>query len=148
MLIESVKEKMQFIEETTQRLGYGLSKNDYYIEDMGCPHKQPTKLPDGYAAVYIFIYKDEFLKIGKVNANSGPRFVSQHYGISTRSTLAKSLCSDERFVALGVNQENVKAWMLENLHRINVYIKADKAKTELVEAVLHYAFRPRYEGNI
>ena len=147
-MINAINQKMRYIEEVTCQLGYGINEGDYYIEDMGCPHKQPTKLPDGYAAVYIFAYKDEFLKIGKVNANSGPRFVSQHYGLSARSTLAKSLCSDERFVVLGVNQENVKAWMLENLHRINVYIKADKAKTELVEAVLHYALRPRFEGNI
>ena len=148
MLIDIIKEKMCFVEETTQRLGYGLSKDDYRIEDMGCPHKQPSKMPSGYAAVYIFAYHNEFLKIGKANEKSHARFVSQHYGFSAQSTLAKSLCSDEQFATLGVNQENVKSWMLENLHRINIYVKADKATTELVEAVLHYALRPRFEGNI
>ena len=105
-------------------------------------------MPSGYAAIYMFAYQDEFLKIGKANENSSPRFSSQHYGFSARSTLAKSLCSDEQFVALGVNEENAKSWMLENLHRINIYVKADKATTELVEAVLHYALRPKFEGNI
>lgn len=38
--------------------------------------------------------------------------------------------------------------MLKNLRRINIYLEPDKAKTELVEAILHYAFRPRFEGNI
>ena len=43
--------------------------------------------------------------------------------------------------------------MLENLHRINIYVRADEeeselAKTELIEAILHYTFRPRFEGNI
>ena len=147
-MIDTITQKMQFIEGITRQLGYGLSKDDYRIEDMGCPHKQPSKMPSGYAAIYMFAYQDEFLKIGKANENSSPRFSSQHYGFSARSTLAKSLCSDEQFVALGVNEENVKSWMLENLHRINIYVKADKATTELVEAVLHYALRPKFEGNI
>lgn len=42
---------------------------------------------------------------------------------------------------------------LKNLWRINIYVRADEektelAKTELIEAILHYAFRPRFEGNI
>ena len=148
MLFDIIKEKMQLVEEIVQRLGYGLAKDDYYIEDMGCPHKQPTRMPNGYAAIYIFVYQNEFLKIGKANENSNPRFVSQHYGFSAQSTLAKSLCSDDYFVALGVNRDNVKSWMFENLHRINIYFKADKATTELVEAILHYTLRPKYEGNI
>lgn len=115
---------------------------------MGCPHNQPSKMPVGFAAIYIFAYNDEFLKIGKANANSNARFVSQHYGFSAPSTLAKSICLDKEFASLGVNQENVKSWMLENLHRINIYVKSNKATTELVEAVLHYTFRPRFEGNI
>ena len=148
IMIDIIKQKMKFIEEITRQLRYTLSEDDYFIEDMGCPHNQPKKMPNGYAAIYIFIYRDEFLKIGKANEKSNARFVSQHYGFSAPSTLAKSICSDEEFVSLGVNQENVKMWMMENLHRINIYVKSNKATTELVEAVLHYAFRPRFEGNI
>ena len=147
-MVNAIKQKMEYIEDITRQLGYELNKDDYYIEDMGCPHTQPKKLPDGYAAIYIFIYQNEFLKIGKVNEKSNARFVSHHYNFSAPSTLAKSICSDATFVSLGINQENVKNWMLENLHRINIYVKSNKATTELVEAVLHYAFRPRFEGNI
>ena len=147
-MVNAIKQKMEYIEDITRQLGYELNKDDYYIEDMGCPHTQPKKLPDGYAAIYIFIYQNEFLKIGKVNEKSNARFVSHHYNFSAPSTLAKSICSDKEFVSLGINQENVKSWMLENLHRINIYVKSNKATTELVEAVLHYAFRPRFEGNI
>ena len=147
-MIDVIKEKMKFIEEITRQLGYELAEDDYLVEDMGCPHKQPSKMPIGYSAIYIFAFRDEFLKIGKANAKSNARFVSQHYGFSAPSTLAKSICSDEKFMSIGVNWENVKFWMLENLRRINIYVKSDKATTELVEAVLHYAFRPRYEGNI
>lgn len=148
MIVDIINQKMEYIEEITLQLGYALNSTDYYIEDMGCPHKQPKKMPDGYAAVYIFMYQNEILKIGKANANSNARFVSQHYGFSAPSTLAKSICSDEKFISLGVTENNVKSWMMENLRRTNIYVKADKATTELIESVLHYAFRPKFEGNI
>ena len=157
MIIEEIKYNMELTEKITQALGDKISQSDYYIEDMGCPHVQPS-LPKGYAAVYIFVYKTkvgenisyEFLKIGKANENSNARFASQHYGFSAQSTLAKSICSDKEFVSMGINKDNVKSWMLSNLRRINIYIKADRgrAATELVEAIFHYKFRPRYEGNI
>ncbi len=149
-LVTKIKSKMEYIEIVARNLGERI--DDYYIEDLGCPHKQPSKLPEGYSAIYIFAYiKDkecEFLKIGKVNEKSTARFVSQHYGFSAPSTLAKSLCKDNRFALQGVSESNVKEWMLNNLHRINIYVKSNKAQTELIEAMLHYAFRPTYEGNI
>lgn len=154
MVVEEIRRKMEYIEEITQNLGFIITKGDYYIEDMGCPHTQP-KLPNGYAAIYIFVYeKDdncyEILKIGKANSKTKARFTSQHYGFSARSTLAKSICSDNEFISMGIAPDNVKEWMLTNLHRINIYFKADsgKATTELVESIFHYSFRPRYEGNI
>ena len=151
-IIDEIRNKMEYIEEITSVLGEKLNKEDYYIEDMGRPHKQPSKLPQGYSAIYIFVYESEteyrFLKICKANEKSSARFSSQHYGFSAPSTLAKSICSDEEFIQLGINKNNVKEWMLENLHRINICVKANKATTELVEAVFHYAFRPKYEGNL
>lgn len=149
--LNKIKNKMEYIEEIMPNLGNKLE--DYEIEDMGCPHEQPKKLPSGRSAIYIFIYKDEVLKIGRANSNSKARFTSQHYGFSAPSTLAKSLCNDKYFKLLinkcgGINKDNLKQWMLKNLRRINIYLEPDKAKTELVEAILHYAFRPRFEGNI
>lgn len=154
MIADDIRHTMKYIEEITRELGYPLSPDSYYIEDAGCPHRQPPSLPKGYAAIYIFAYasepKCEYLKIGKANANSAARFISQHYGFSAPSTLAKSICSDYEFRQMGITQENVKEWMLNNLHRVNVLIRAEQGKaiTELVEAILHYRFRPRYEGNI
>ncbi|WP_137997568.1 hypothetical protein [Brachyspira catarrhinii] len=143
---------MKYIKKITKNLGYKL---EYYrIEDMKCPHKQPSKLPPEHSAIYIFIYKSKFLKIGKANSKSIARFTSQHYGFSAPSTLAKSLCNDKHFKKLiinkykEINKDNIKLWMLKNLHRVNIYVKSDKATTELIEAILHYAFRPRFEGNI
>lgn len=154
MIANDIRYAMEYIENVARELGYVLPRESYYIEDAGCPHRQPSSLPKGYAAIYIFVYesgaKCEYLKIGKVNANSAARFISQHYGFSARSTLAKSICSDDEFRQMGIAQENVKEWMLTNLHRVNILIRTDqgKAATALVEAILHYRFRPRYEGNI
>ena len=150
--LNEIKNKMKQVREIINNLGDELG--DCIIEDMKCPHKQPSKLPSGYSAIYIFIYKNEILKIGKANSNSNARFTSQHYGLNNKSTLAKSLLNDENFNFLiinnikGINKDNVKSWICNNLQRINIYLEPDKAKTELIEAILHYAFRPRFEGNI
>lgn len=153
MIVDDIKHTMEYIEKVTQELGYSLPKKSYYFEDAGCPHRQ-SSLPKGYAAIYIFVYesevKCEYLKIGKANAKSNARFSSQHYGFNAKSTLAKAICGDDEFCKMGINQENIKEWMLNNLHRVNIFISTEqgKATTELVEAMLHYKFRPKYEGNI
>ena len=153
MISNEVKNVMFYVEEITKNLGDALLSNDYCIEDEGCPHYQPI-MPKNTIAIYIFAYKKndtfEFLKIGKANSKSQARFTSQHYGFSAPSTLAKSICADNEFIDLGVNPNNVKSWILNNLYRVNILINADKgnAITELVESILHYKFRPRYEGNI
>lgn len=153
MIVDEIGHIMNYIEKLSLELGYPLTRKSYYIEDAGCPHRQ-SSLPKGYAAIYIFAYESEThyecLKIGKANANSAARFTSQHYGFNASSTLAKSICGDAEFRQMRINKENIKAWILNNLHRVNIFISAEqgKAATELVEAVLHYKFRPRYEGNI
>nr|MCR5461439.1 hypothetical protein [bacterium] len=154
MIIDEIKHSMEYVEEITKKLGDVIKKEDYYIEDMGCPHKQPSSLPKGYAAIYMFVYGNEteyeFLKIGKANVRSEARFTSQHYGFSAPSTLAKSICLDKEFKDKGITTENVKEWMLKNLRRINILIKSScgMKATELVEAIMHYKFNPRFEGSI
>ena len=154
MIIDEIKYAMEYVEEITKKLGDVITKEDYYIEDMGCPHKQPAQLPRGYAAIYMFALGNEneyeFLKIGKANAKSEARFTSQHYGFSAPSTLAKSICADKEFQNKGITIDNVKEWMLKNLRRINICIKTScgMKATELVEAVMHYKFNPRFEGSI
>ena len=146
-MINAVKDTMKQIENLSAALGCPISPADYYVEDLGCPHKWPNQLPKGYIAVYFFFEGDIAIKIGKANAKSKARYTSQHYRINTtKSTLAKSLMNDPN--RHFNNAAAVKNWMLKNLHRINVLIKEDKGKaaTELVEAIMHYKFRPIYEG--
>lgn len=148
-MLKEIKDIMQEIVCLTNSLNHKISSKDYFIEDCGCPH-DPAKidLKSGCGAVYLFFYQGEALKIGKANPGSAVRFKYHHYGFSAPSTLARSVCSDAQFIALGVNRTNVKSWLKQNTYRINIQVSGNdiEAATELIEAVLHYQFRPRYEG--
>lgn len=122
---------------------------DYEVIDRGCPHV-PHALPTGYAAVYIFEYKGEVLKIGKANMKSNMRFQYQHYGLNAMSTLAKSLLNDTTMAEEGLTLNNIAEWIKANTRRVDILIDAKYGKkaTELVEAILHYYYEPRYEGAI
>lgn len=145
---EQVIAAMRIIEKLSAELDCPITDADYYIEDLGCPHDKPKNIPKGYAAVYLFAYNGEWLKIGKANAKSKARFTSHHYGFNAKSTLPKSICADRDMQDCGMNRENARSWIEQNTRRINILVKAEKGKaaTELIEAVLHYKFRPRYEG--
>ena len=52
MTKEYVQEIMNTVENVAREFKAPIS--DYYLEDMGCPHQQPSRLPIGYGAVYIF----------------------------------------------------------------------------------------------
>ena len=58
MIVDDIRFTMEYVEEITKNLGDILCKEDYYIDDGGCPHCQPH-LPEGYAAIYIFVYGSE-----------------------------------------------------------------------------------------
>lgn len=67
--------------------------------------------------------------------------------------MAKFLCNDEKWYKLGVNKDGskVREWMLNNLQRIDIMIKCDddeesKWITTLIEGIMQYKFRPKYEG--
>lgn len=116
------------------------------FHDLGCPH-QPEFPPKGYSTVYLFKYKDEYLKIGKAGVNSGARVLSQHYFCKNKSTLAKSILNDERMNYLKLNADTVGDWIKENCRRINIYIKDDDVFIyNYVEAMLQLKYQPRYEG--
>lgn len=150
---KEIESTMKLVIKITDQLGFPITSDDYYIEDTGCPHERPS-LPEGYAAVYLFWYEPyhQFLKIGKANVNTKTRFRYLHYGFNSNSTLANSICNDPDFQKKGINKENVKDWMLNNLQRLSIFIKANNGKeravTELVESIFHYKYRPCYEGNI
>ena len=136
------------IKNTVLALGRVIDNDKIKVIDRGQPHKAP-KLPDGKMAVYTFIYNGEFLKIGKAGQNSGPRYTSQHYNPgSAQSNLARSILGDEAMRGMGITEENVGEWIKSNCRRIDIEIDADLGAftLELVEAILHYKYTPKYEG--
>ncbi len=155
-MINKIINAMEYIDKVIKEIDTNKKETDkikyiydnYKIENLGCPHIAPKSLPKGSCAVYIFIYNKEILKIGKVNEKSNARFCTQHYGFNARSTLAKSICKDKEFIDKGINEANVKEWMLNNLQRVNIIINSNKAAINLIESMLHYIFLPRYEGDI
>lgn len=148
----NTKEIFKIIKQVSLILGKPLTPKEIEIIDAGCPHKQPSSLDENTAAVYCFALDEKILKIGKANKKSSARFVSQHYGFSAPSTLAKSLYNDHSMKTKGLpnNKKDMKKWMLNNLHRIDIIIKCNYPEwaTTLIEGILHYKYNPLYEGNI
>ena len=139
------------IEQVSEILGRKFKHGEIRVVDRGCPHVPPKSL-EGGAAVYCFIYKGEFLKIGKANKKSTARFCHQHYGAKRSvSTLAKTLCRDKSMYQYGIQADGtgIKEWMTQNLQRVDIYINCEQSvwATSLVEGIMHYKYQPRYEGN-
>jgi hypothetical protein len=108
----------------------------------------PSALPANSAAVYIFKWNDNYLKVGKVNANSNARYQSQHYNPdSSRSNLSKSLLSDTEFQAL-IGDGNVGEWLKANTTRFNILIPSNLGKNfvHFAEAFFILKCNPRFEN--
>ena len=143
-----ISEIHTIIEEISSILGKPINKDSYKIIDRGVPHK-PQSLPPKMTGVYIFQYKNCFLKIGKVGENSNARFLSQHYNPdSSKSNLASSILNDNTMKSLGINKDNVGKWIKNNCRRIDIFFNGDLGifVPELIEAALHYKYEPLYEG--
>lgn len=108
-------------------------------------------------AVYVFylgenssLTKEEnrFFKIGRVGPKSTARFDSQHYNPkSNGSNLAKSLLIDKDRLGLKENG-GIGDFIRNNFVRINILFlgSAPEFSNELVEAMLHYKYKPFFEG--
>lgn len=116
------------------------------IIDRACPHK-PESLPAGKMGIYMFKYRERFLKIGKAGPKSNARFLSQHYNPdSSNSNLAKYLINDND-ISLGAGM-SIGEWIRTNVHRIDMLLDASLGihVLSLLEAFLHCRFNPKYEG--
>ena len=129
--------------------GKSIAESDIDVESLPAPHRA-TSLPKGKMAVYVFSYGDVVLKVGKVGANSGPRYTHQHYNAaSAASTLAASLINGGADIgASGLTVETAGEWIRTNTHRTNFLLKAEQGVPllSLLEAFLHCRLEPRFEG--
>ncbi len=136
------------IADISGRLGKEIDLREVKIIDRGVPHV-PGTLPKDHMAVYTFIYQGQFLKIGKVGHKSGARFTSQHYSPnSSISNLASSILKDPDMYHLGLNENTVGDWIKNNCRRVDILMPNEMGifTLELVEAILHYKYEPKYEG--
>ena len=140
---DDIREIDLAIQAVSRLLKRPIEKESYKIIDRGVPHK-PESLEDGKMAVYMFKYGDEYLKIGKVGSKSNARFLSHHYNPkSSGSNLARSLVKYDN-----IEEKGVGDWIKNNCRRVDILLdeELDDFALELVEAILHYRFRPKYEG--
>jgi len=130
--------------------GVPMRLEEFKIEFLPAPHKQPTALPTGKMAVYGFCYNDQWLKIGKAGSKTKARFTSQHYNSnSAPSTLANSLLLDPKTRGfVGFDESEPGKWMKQYTNRFNIYISTEKGidLLSLLEVFLHTRLHPRYEG--
>jgi hypothetical protein len=138
-----------------------ISRSDIQHECLPPPHTPPTRIAPqqpipgwdkGLQATYAFFLGDLCLKVGKVSPNSTARFTSQHYGITTGSTLAKSLLAQRDAIAglQTLSETSVGPWLKRNTSRFHVFLHSEQpaAALSLLEAFLQCRFRPLFEGKI
>jgi hypothetical protein len=93
------------------------------------PHIPPTVLPPGKMAVYVFLWGDSCLKVGKIGPRSQARYTSQHYNPnSSNSNLAKSIL--EHGLELGLpslSDKTVGNWIKTETDRVNFLLNENWA---------------------
>ncbi len=130
--------------------GVSLPPASLSFEASPAPHRPPSALPKGKAAVYVFIRQGVCLKVGKVGSKSQARFTSQHYSpASSNSNLAKSLIAGQAKIGVsGVTEANVGAWIKTNVDRVNFLLNLECGipVLSLLESFLQCRLRPVFEG--
>ena len=128
--------------------GDKLDRKQIKIEKLPAPHIQPKYLPEGKMAVYIFMWKDTCLKVGKASHQTEHRFTVQSYNpASAPSTLAKYLLNDpEMRQTVIAGKLPVKEWVTTNCERVNLLMDESLGKyfLNLLEAFIQYKLKPRY----
>jgi len=130
--------------------GTQMSEAEFELKDMGVPHSPPTTLPKGKMAVYIFLYGEKCLKVGKVGTKSKPRYTHHHYGVGrAKSTLANSIVKNPEWIGMEkMEKEEVGAWLKNQTRRINILLDGghDHEILNFVEAFYILRLKPVYEG--
>lgn len=129
--------------------GFGLTENDLLLNVWACgieTHK-PTPLPKNFSAVYMYLWNEQYLKVGMAGKNSNARYQSHHYNYnSSGSNLSKSLLKEADFKN-AINESNVGNWIIENTTRFNILIPSRFTKnlTNFIEAFFILKLNPRFE---
>ena len=130
--------------------GHTIDRNELQLLqwNAGITTHLPVQLPNNFAAVYIFKWNDQYLKVGKVNSNSNARYQSHHYNPdSSPSNLSKSLLRAAEFQAL-LGDGIVGEWIKENTTRFNILIPVHLGKNfvHFAEAFFILKCNPKFEN--
>ncbi len=140
--------------------GVPLSRYKIGLEILYAPHHQPTRLPTGKKAIYVFSTKECCLKVGKAGPKSPPRFTSQPYNPgSALNNLAKSIINSKGLLKSKLpptmheeinqlSERNIKSWIENNTTRYHFFIDAelDDLVLALFEVFVQCRFKPLFEG--
>ena len=114
------------------------------------PHTPPSSLPRGKMAVYVFVWGDLCLKVGKVGPRSQAWYTSQHYNPnSSNSNLAKSILAHKSELGLpNLINTTVGNWIKTETDRTNFLLDRTLGipVLSLLESFLQCRLRPRFEG--
>ncbi len=129
--------------------GIPIAVSEIEIVELPAPHRRPSSLPKGKLAVYVFVYGDSCLKVGKAGQRSTARYCSHHYGMNAPSTLAKSLLKNQNRISVSnMNDAIVGEWICQNTRRINFLLPASYGifLLSLLEAFVQCHLKPVFEG--
>jgi hypothetical protein len=130
--------------------GLKVTDQDISYEILPAPHRPPIHLPAGKFGVYVFLYKEQCLKVGKVGPKSKARYTSQHYSPdSSNSNLAKSILANPPNLGLEhLDKTTVGDWIKRETHRINFLLDSSVGISTLtfLEIFIQCRLNPKYEG--
>jgi len=148
-----MKEFDQLVEDfkkVAKLAGVEVSNNSITVEKLDSPHSPPTSLPSGKMAVYVFMWNNQCLKVGKVGQKSQARYTSHHYDPKrSNSNLAKSILVHKKKLSLAdLTDSTIGDWIKSNTNRINFILDQNLGVPvlSLMESFLQCRLKPRFEG--
>ena len=130
--------------------GVNIPQGAVWLETLHKPHTPQSVLPQGSMAVYVFLWGDHCLKVGKIGPKSQARYMSQHYNPnSSSSNLAKSILRQKFELGFPhLTETNVGDWIKQNTDRINFLLDQNLGISvlSLMEAFLQCRLKPKFEG--
>ena len=142
--MKNYKHLVDDFKKVAQLAGIKMSDKDIVLEIEESP------LPSGKMAVYVFMWGDDCLKVGKVGPRSQARYTSHHYNPnSSNSNLAKSILKHKNELGLtNLTESTIGNWIKSNTDRINFILNKELGipVLTLLEAFLQCRLRPKFEG--
>ncbi len=77
-VLEEPEKLIEDFLQIAQISGVLLPRHKIEMEILYAPHHQPTRLPTGKKAIYVFSMMGCCLKVGKAGPKTKARFTSQH----------------------------------------------------------------------